>query len=323
MPRTKTERYSFGSHEEVVAASLQGVMGKFKATWLGGRHVILLLTNAAGEKIQLTVSVMEHVAGRTWDLPDDKASKDVGVGRGKGRRVVTGDAAWELGQKDDWREDELRAAGLPLYASREWFQRELGECGSIAEMGRRFGYKTSTLENWASRHEISLKPRKTTVRERVLAEYEESDPKPSFSALAESHGVSVQSVSRWVKEEYGNPEEIARAKEERRMETERKKAHCLELWDKGVHNLNDLRQMTGLNWETINRHLERHRGRKARAMPKKSEAERMRAKALAKFDGGSRRIADIARFSGLSESTVYKLLAEERGYRASEVKEAV
>jgi hypothetical protein len=262
----KTLPYGVGSGNEMVARSMDRLHGAklIRSAHLGGAKLLLTFEDAAQRKWIVQMAVIEHVEGKLPPMVNERAAKDVGAGRGRGKRVIAYEANHQYSQKGSWTARELEEGNLPLYWSETWLRDQLAGLGSLSEVGRVHGYKISTLENWRSRHGLdSIKPQKTEAKAKLLKAWEAGQKKrvpPTAGELATQFGVAHSSASNWIQEAILGPDEFKRQKA---LEVQRRikaRASVLRMYDGGERNLARMADKSGLRRVSVFKILEKERG---------------------------------------------------------------
>ncbi len=168
-----------------------------RARYLSGRRLVLDLEVDRVE-ITATVDVVEVLAGAYPEVSpmtrrQARSSRSGGEVAGITKRV--GEIVSE---------EQARRAGVPLYHSKEWLERQYAAFGSWARVAQVFGFGENAVNDWARRHGLNVRPQydPAWVTERVeelAAKLRGGEPLETLVAYAQRVGVSKNTALRMYK----------------------------------------------------------------------------------------------------------------------------
>lgn len=176
------------SHPEDLAVSLHHAAGAklAGAFHVNGRTVVLSL-EWQGHEVKFQADISDVWAAPIPEFPV------------RGRALQPAQAARVAGRRD-WTYEELEAAGLPLYWSKEWFDSALERLGTMDRIAKEYGYKPLAVWSYAKRvYGYRRDKRQVLAREKYEKARECYQRGMTYEQIRKEVGTNPRTVCKWVK----------------------------------------------------------------------------------------------------------------------------
>jgi hypothetical protein len=263
-----TKPFGIKSHPELIARSFDKLERSkiLRISHLEGTNQFVLRIEMQNKGVvELQAAALELLSGQLPEFKEHRAEKAVGVGRGRGERLVSRDTVLFAKGKANWTIPELEAAGMPMYYSKEWLENEITRLGSLAAIGRAHGYKITTLERWRMQHGITMLRRaaNSVSREEFHAAWQIEKNHRNLREFAAAWGVSLGWASEALRRVEMGEEQFKKVRDETRKKQKQAERDILRLWDamaapKKVSAIIDL--VKDVDRKTVYAVLKRERG---------------------------------------------------------------
>lgn len=158
-----------------------------RSTYLMRNRAVLTL-EWQGQPVQFTFSIIEVLDGQVPDRPHSRHGDELNPG------VVV----HALQRRSFWTEDQLRAAGLPLYHSESWLRSAMQRLGSQAKIAEVYGYSNQAISRALIKLGIETRPRNSNEQRDDARRLRATGL--SLEAVGQRVGMSKASVLRACRE---------------------------------------------------------------------------------------------------------------------------